>query len=97
MTSNPSKDRGRVVHCKKEKFDVYIGRPGYFGNPFVLHREQDRESVVHRYELYARKRMIEDIEFEKKIKDLYGKTLGCYCAPRLCHGDILLKIAEELQ
>jgi len=32
----------RVVHCKKEKFDVYIGRPNppnpknfcHFGNPF---------------------------------------------------------------
>lgn len=25
----------RVVHCKKESFDVYIGRPSYCGNPFT--------------------------------------------------------------
>ena len=23
-----------VVHCKNEDFDVYIGRPSRFGNPF---------------------------------------------------------------
>lgn len=25
-----------VVHSKAEKYDVYIGRPGPFGNPFVI-------------------------------------------------------------
>ena len=24
----------RVVHCKKEPYDVYIGRPSKWGNPY---------------------------------------------------------------
>lgn len=26
----------KVVHCKREKYDVYIGRPSIFGNTFVI-------------------------------------------------------------
>lgn len=25
----------KVVHCKKEPYDVYIGRPSKWGNPFT--------------------------------------------------------------
>jgi len=28
------KSKTKVVHCKKEPYDVYIGRPSKFGNPF---------------------------------------------------------------
>jgi hypothetical protein len=27
---------------------------------------------------------------------MYGKNLGCWCKPEKCHGDILIKIIEEL-
>ena len=27
--------------------------------------------------------------------ELRGKTLGCWCAPKPCHGDVLLEIANE--
>lgn len=43
------KPEPRVVHCKKESFDVYIGRPSRWGNPFNLKRESDREAVLQRY------------------------------------------------
>lgn len=29
----------RVVHCKRDKFDVYIGRPGKWGNPFTIGKD----------------------------------------------------------
>ena len=28
------------------------------------------------------------------IKELQGKTLACFCAPKRCHGEILLKYAN---
>lgn len=28
-----------VVHCKKQKYDIYIGRPGKWGNPFIIGKE----------------------------------------------------------
>lgn len=81
-----------VVHCKKDKYDVYIGRPGPWGNPFRIEQEEDREAVVERYAewLLSQPELV-----EKAKKELKGKVLGCWCSPRMCHGDILSEIANE--
>lgn len=86
-----------VVNVKKSKYDVFIGRPSIFGNPFVLKREEDREKVVAQYEKYARKRIEEDVNFAIAVANLEGRTLGCFCAPRACHGDVLVTLTQELK
>lgn len=82
----------RVVHCKKDKYDVYIGRPGPWGNPFEIGKDGDREEVVQKYAewLLAQPELV-----EKAKQELKGKVLGCWCAPKLCHGNILSQIANE--
>jgi hypothetical protein len=85
-----------VVHCKRAKYDVFIGRPSKFGNPHVMHSETERHKVVALFEQTARKRLAVDFWWAEKVKGLHGKTLGCYCAPKACHGDVLLKLAAEL-
>lgn len=87
---------GRVVHCKREAFDVYIGRPSKFGNPWRVLGEDSRAHAIERYEAYIRAGIARDPKGREAIKALYGKTLGCWCAPKPCHGDVLLKIAAEL-
>ena len=81
-----------VVHCKKAEYDVYIGRPGPWGNPFVVGEHGTREEVV---EQYAEWLLSQPDLVAKAKKDLKGKVLGCWCAPKLCHGDILSEIANE--
>ena len=45
----------RVVHCKREPFDIYIGRPSKWGNPFVIGRDGNREQVIEKYpHVYSR-------------------------------------------
>jgi hypothetical protein len=82
----------KVVHCKKDKYDVYIGRPGPWGNPFEIGKDGDREEVVQKYAewLLAQPELV-----EKAKQELRGKVLGCWCAPKLCHGNILSQIANE--
>lgn len=83
-----------VVHCKKEPYDVYIGRPGKWGNPIILYDERDREKIIELYiewiDLPEQKQLKKDIK-----KELKGKILGCYCSPKLCHGHILAEIANN--
>jgi len=81
----------RVVHCKKEKYDVYIGRPSKWGNPFNIGKDGNREEVIRKYEEYllSNKKLMNDIH------ELRGKILGCWCAPLACHGDILNKYANK--
>lgn len=80
----------KVVHCKKEPYDVYIGRPSKWGNPFVIGKDGTREEVVAKYEEYIKSRP----DLMRSLPELKGKTLGCWCFPYLCHGDILAKLLQ---
>lgn len=84
-----------VVHCRKEKFDVYIGRPSIFGNPFVMSDESQRTHVLEKYKEYFYNRVEIDPKFRAAALSLRGKVLGCYCKPKACHGDIIVEWLEN--
>ena len=81
----------RVVHCKREKFDVYIGRPSKWGNPFLIPRDGDRKEVIAKYHHW----ISTEPELLASLDELRGKRLGCYCAPQACHGDVLATLADS--
>lgn len=93
---------GSVVHCKKAPYDVYIGRPSKWGNPFTHIQDgrtlakfvvPSREEAVTRY-----REWLTNGEGQHLLKDLHelkGKTLGCWCAPLACHGDVLTELATR--
>lgn len=87
----------RVINIKKEiefknlrsneKYE-YIGRGSYWGNPYSLYEDDDREEIIRKFKY--------DFDFEKfpnkekkEVFKLAGKRLGCFCKPEACHGDIL--------
>jgi hypothetical protein len=80
-----------VVHCRKEKYDVYVGRPSFFGNPFMIGRDGNRAEVIEKYAIW----LVSQPGVLARIKELRGKRLGCWCAPEACHGDILSRLANE--
>jgi len=87
----------KVVHCRREPYDVYIGRPGIWGNPF-----SDKIGTLAKYKVKTRKEAIECyarwIENQPALLELLptlkGKVLGCWCHPKECHGDILVRLAN---
>lgn len=90
----------KVVHCKKEKYDVYIGRPSKWGNPFS-HKEEtlaqfkvnSRDEAVEAY-----RKWITEGDGKHLLNDLHeldGKILGCWCKPKACHGDVLIELIEK--
>jgi len=80
-----------VVHCKSRiPFDVYIGRPSEWGNPFEIGVDGSREEVIAKYETW----FLQQPRLLAKVSELKGKTLACWCAPLACHGDVLAKYAE---
>ena len=80
-----------VVHCKRNEYDVYIGRPSKWGNPFMIGRDGSREEVIFKYLKWLRNQP----ELIKALPELKGKRLGCWCAPNSCHGDILAKLSND--
>ena len=72
---------------------VRIDRQTKFGNPFPMLNDSDEERnrVCDEYETWVktRPRLIED------IKELKGKDLACWCVPKRCHGETIMRIANE--
>jgi hypothetical protein len=81
----------RVVHYKRDPFDIYIGRPSKWGNPFVLGKDGDRDAVIAWYEAW----LIRQPALMAALLDLIGKVLGCWCTPAAYHGDVLARLANE--
>jgi hypothetical protein len=98
MTSD---ERPRVVHCKREPYDVLIDRTTKWGNPFRIHANRTRERAVSDYRAWINREYTICHHYDKtptkaEIQaELRGKVLGCWCAPKACHGDVLLEIAND--
>ncbi len=89
-----------VVHCGRSGYDVYIGRPSKWGNPFshkagtlARFRVATRDEAIRQYEEWIRQQPL----LMAALPELSGKVLGCWCRPEACHGDVLLKLLEELR
>lgn len=89
-----------VVHCKKEKYDVLIDRTTKWGNPFKISKTDpqiDRDFVIRQYEDLL-VTMVEIGEVKKEdILELDGKTLGCWCSPKACHGDAIIRVINMIK
>jgi hypothetical protein len=94
---SPLDKQPRVVHCKRERYDVYIGRPSKWGNPIMLTKDtlEERRKVLAAYRSLLESGYL-GVGWREMIKrELKGKVLACWCAPKLCHGDVLLELANE--
>jgi hypothetical protein len=80
-----------VVHCKKAEYDVYIGRPSKWGNPFEIGIDGTREQVIAKYRDWIQTQS----ELMEALPELQGKRLGCWCHPKPCHGDVLAELANR--
>ena len=84
-----------VVNLKHEECDVVVDRSTRWGNPFRMAEDTqaERERVIQLYRVW----LWEQIQGGKvglidlaKLKD---ERLGCWCAPKKCHADVLLSAA----
>ncbi len=69
---------------------VYIGRGSKWGNPFRIGPDGDRAAVIAKYERW----LCDQRHLLLALDELRGCDLVCFCAPRACHGDLLLRLAN---
>ena len=102
-------DGGCVVNVQdcesgwQERDDhVYIGRsaiysPTGWGNPYAIGADgMTRDEVLSLYVAWLQTQVKGNSSFPHRVHGLYGKVLVCHCAPRPCHGDFLLRLANGL-
>ena len=91
----------RVVHCKKSNYDIYIGRPSPWGNPYGT-KEDSKASIIVKDRQTSLLNYAKYIGLNKELQDnlykLEGKILACWCSPDLpCHGNILVELLEDVK
>ena len=71
--------------------DVICDRRSKWGNPFRISRKCSRAKSIGLYEFHFVFALLKDIE------ELRGaRRLGCWCAPKPCHCDIIKKYLEKI-
>ena len=75
---------------------VLIDRQSEWGNPFEMGDEKDpkdgdRQTVIDNYRWYLDKRP----SLVRKLDQLEGKVLVCWCHPEPCHGDVLYEFLQQ--
>jgi hypothetical protein len=106
MSEEKPARRPRVINQRVLKFKpnqlprtaVYIGRATRNGwkkskwhNPFEIGRDGTRDEVIAKHRAY----LCDDPALMAALPELRGKDLLCWCAPEACHGDLLLRLANE--
>lgn len=99
----------RIVNIRHEECDVYIGRAGhghdgYFGNPIRRgapcpecgRTHVDNAATIRCYAVYFQRRIDADIEFSRRVRELRGLRLGCFCLPAPCHGQVIVRWLNNL-
>jgi Domain of unknown function (DUF4326) len=92
-----------VGNKKHSALGIYVGRPSPLGNPFPLHREEERARVIRDYEDWLAEQLLDSnsaasIEMSRlaalaRKQDL---CLVCFCAPKACHADIIKRTIETI-
>lgn len=89
--------------------NVYVGRRGVvfiggaryppadspWANPYKV-KGSSRAEVLRTYRAYITERLEKEPGLRDALKELRGKTLGCWCAPLPCHADILVELLNAL-
>lgn len=92
LTGEPKTELVNVRKYGKEGIRM-IDRDTIFGNPFRLEEvggDYTREESVAQYKTWFKNKLQTDDEFRESVEDLHGDTLGCWCKPKACHGDVIL-------
>lgn len=73
---------------------VYVGRPTKWGNPFRKSREEDRMLVLQKYKAWLLAPERKELRNEMR-RELRGKDLVCWCAPKRCHAELIEWVANQ--
>ncbi|MCX2731839.1 DUF4326 domain-containing protein [Saccharopolyspora sp. NFXS83] len=92
--------RHLVPWLQRQGLLTYVGHSGprhswaasEFASPFVREAKADREAMVRHYEQWLDQQP--DLVRRLREGELSGRALGCWCAPEICHADVLAHRAD---
>lgn len=86
------RDAALIAWADQQGMMVEIGRNTAWGNPFEMPGDGDRETVCDNF---ANHYLPYKPSLMKRISQLKGKVLVCWCHPERCHGDHLSELSNQ--
>lgn len=102
----------KVVNLRKDKYSVYIGRQDkamHYGNPFSIGKSsfstlvmENRGDAMRAFHDWLAGTRFQEVDPQRRewilnnLEPLRGQTLGCFCKPNDCHGDVYRIFLNEL-
>ena len=89
-----------MVNRTRPHFDIYIGRELHYAKANFSQSKWanlpnvKKVGIKKSLELYE-KHIRNTPELWDALDELEGKVLGCWCKPKPCHGDVLIKLMNE--
>lgn len=97
-SATPTQRKPRVLNLHRDPIPpdaVYVGRGrgSKWGNPFRIGPDGTRDEVVAKYRHW----IVRQPHLTASLSELAGngKDLVCFCAPRACHADVLVDLANR--
>lgn len=95
---------GRGKGFYRNPMNCSVGNEGWLGNPIAIGEEciickkkhLNGGSTLPCYEIYLLNRLHNDALFRTLFYGLKGKKLICFCKPKPCHTDIMIKYLDEM-
>lgn len=89
----------RVSVKSGKHYDIYIGRPSIWGNPYSSKPSKyakeivnNKREAIEKYKNY----ILNNPELLEKLNELRGKTIACWCKENeKCHGDVLIELINK--
>lgn len=79
----------------KHMNNTEAGEEGWLGNPYRLEDGYSREEAIEKFKLDFAHRVAEDKEFKRRLMNVQGNILVCYCKPKDCHGDVIAEYVDK--
>lgn len=90
-----SGDSKRIYHYKGSVWEnPYNGRAVKRDHPKWTKRQVHQE-LVKKYQIYIRGKLSSGEIPWSELRKLKKKTLGCWCKPLPCHGDVLVALVNR--
>lgn len=67
----------------------YPSNDSLWCNPYKVGRDGTLEEVIGKFKIHLDK-LLENKDNLEMFMTLKDKTLGCWCHPELCHGDLII-------
>jgi hypothetical protein len=70
---------------------VYVGAGSIWANPFRSRKDMTRNQKIEAFSGYLLARP----DLLRRLPELRGRVLICYCAPLGCHAEVLAHLADS--